>query len=102
MNKLKYIVLPLLVVMVFNCKASKTVKGGEANFNLNTKQLLKENAKTTPNFKTLQAKLKITYSQDDKDQSYTVNFRAKKDEVLWISAPFSVVKAMVTPEKVSF
>ncbi|MFG6685392.1 DUF4292 domain-containing protein [Mariniflexile sp. HNIBRBA6329] len=102
MNKLKYIVLSLLVVLVFNCKASKTLGGGEANLDLNTKQLLKENAKSTPNFKTLQAKLKITYSQDDKEQSYSVNFRAKKDEVLWISAAFSVVKAMVTPEKVSF
>lgn len=102
MNKLKYIVLFLLVVLVFNCKASKSIGGGEANFNLNTKQLLKENAKSTPDFKTLQAKLKITYSQDDKEQSYTVNLRAKKDEIFWISATFSVVKAMVTPEKVSF
>ncbi|MBP0902823.1 DUF4292 domain-containing protein [Mariniflexile gromovii] len=102
MNKLKYIVFTLLAFLVFNCKSSKTIAGGEANLNLNAKQLLKENAKSTPDFKTLQSRLKITYAQDDKVQSYTVNFRAKKDEVIWISATFSVVKALVTPEKVSF
>ena len=103
MNKLKYIILLLPVLMVFNCKSSKTISGvGEANFKLSTKQLLKENSKQTPIFKTLQSKLKITYSQEGNEQSYTVNFRARKDELLWISATFSVVKALITPEKVSF
>ena len=103
MNKLKYIILLLLVLLVFNCKSSKTIiGGGEANFKLSTKQLLKENSKQTPIFKTLQSKLKITYSQEGNEQSYTVNFRARKDELLWISATFSVVKALITPEKVSF
>jgi outer membrane biogenesis lipoprotein LolB len=102
MNKLKYIILSLLVFLVFNCKSSRTISGGEANFKLSTKQLLKENSKQTPVFKTLQSKLKITYNQDGNEQSYTVNFRAKKDEMLWISATFSVVKALITPEKVSF
>lgn len=102
MNKLKYIVFTLLAFLVFNCKAAKTVTGGDANFKLNTKQLLKENEKKIADFKTLQGKLKIDYNQDDKEQSYTVSFRAKKDELLWISAPFAVVKALITPEKVSF
>jgi hypothetical protein len=102
MNKLKYIILSLLVFLVFNCRSSRTISGGEANFKLSTKQLLKENSKLTPVFNTMQSKLKITYNQDGNEQSYTVNFRAKKDEMLWISATFSVVKALVTPEKVSF
>ena len=63
---------------------------------------IKENAKQTPNFKTLQAKLKITYIQKGKEQTHSVSFRAKKDEILWISATFSVIRAKVTPEKVSF
>ena len=102
MNKFNYIVFTLLAILMFNCKSSKTITGGEANLNLSTKQLLKESAKSVANFETLQSKLKITYTQDGKEQSYTVNFRAKKDEVIWISAMFSVVKALVTPEKVSF
>lgn len=102
MNKLKYIILSVLFFLVFNCKSSRTISGGEANFKLSTKQLIKENSKQTPDFNTLQSKLKITHNQDGNGQSYTVNFRAKKDEILWISATFSVVKALVTPEKVSF
>ena len=102
MNKLKYIIFTLLAFFVLNCKSTKTVAGGETNFKLSTKQLIKENTKQKADFKTLQSKLKITYNQDGKEQSYTVNFRAKKDELLWISATFSVVKALITPEKVSF
>lgn len=102
MKKLKYIFLSVLVCLAFNCKSSRTLGGGKANFKLTTRQLLKENAKKAPDFKTLQSKLKITYAQGDNEQSYTVNFRAKKDEVLWLSASFSVVKALITPEKVSF
>lgn len=102
MNKLKYIILSLLVFLVFNCKSSKTISGGDANYKLSTKQLLKENAKKAPNFKTLQAKLKLTYIQDGKEQNYSVSFRAKKDEVLWMSSAFSIVKALITPDKVSF
>ena len=102
MNKLKYIIISLLAVLVFQCKSSKSIAGGESNLKLTAKQLLKENSKETPVFKTLQSRLKITYNQDGNEQSYSVNFRAKKDEIIWISATFSVVKAMVTPEKVSF
>ena len=102
MNRLKYIILFLFVFLMFNCKSSRTITGGQANFKLSTKQLLKENSRQTPTFKTLQSKLKITYNEDGKEQSYTVNFRAKKDEILWISATFSIVKALITPEKVSF
>lgn len=77
MNKFKYIILSMLVFLVFNCKSSRTISGGEANFKLSSKQLLKENAKQTPVFKTLQSKLKITYNQDGNEQSYTVNFRGR-------------------------
>lgn len=89
-------------MLLFNCKSSKTVSGGQANFNLSTKQLIKENAKQTPDFETLQSKLKITYTQGGSVQSHSVSFRVKKDEKLWMSATFSIVKALITPEKVSF
>ena len=72
------------------------------NLKLSTKQLIKANAKQTASFKTLQSKLKITLNQDGKQQSHVVTFRVKKDEILWISATFSVIRAKVTPHKVSF
>ena len=94
--------LVFLILLVFNCKSSKTIVEGKANYNLSTKQLIKENAKQTPDFKTLKSTLKITYTQKGDSQTHSVSFRAKKDEALWMSATFSIVKALVTPEKVSF
>ncbi|TGV03804.1 DUF4292 domain-containing protein [Flavivirga rizhaonensis] len=94
--------LTFLVFLIFNCKSSRTIVAGEANYKLSTKQLIKENAKQAPGFKTLRSTLKITYVQGEDSQTHSVNFRAKKDEALWISATFSIVKALVTPERVSF
>lgn len=90
------------MLLIFNCKSSKIVSGGQADYGLSTRQLIKENAKQTPDFKTLQSKLKITYNQKGNSQTHSVSFRAKKDEMLWISATFSIIRALVTPEKVSF
>tara|TARA_R110002096_G_scaffold35727_1_gene100485 strand:- start:1260 stop:2189 length:930 start_codon:yes stop_codon:yes gene_type:complete len=101
-NLTSKIILGLFVIMLFNCKSAKTISNGDANYNLSTKQLVKENAKQAADFKTLQARLKITYTQKGKSQTHSVTFRAKKDEALWINATFSVIRALVTPEKVSF
>ncbi|MCH4552072.1 MULTISPECIES: DUF4292 domain-containing protein [Aestuariibaculum] len=102
MNKLKYIVLALALGLMFNCKSSKRVTGNDANLRLSTRQLIKENAKQVANFKTIQSKLKINYQEGDKSQTYSVSFRAEKDKAIWMSAAFSVVKVLITPEKVSF
>ncbi|MFD1615895.1 DUF4292 domain-containing protein [Gelatiniphilus marinus] len=102
MQKQTYIIFTLLTLFAFSCKPGKAISAGNANYSLSTRQLIKENAKQAANFKTLQAKLKISYYKNQKEQTHTVSFRAKKDEVLWISATFSVIRAKVTPEKVSF
>ncbi len=96
------IILACLAFTLFHCKSSRTIAGGQANYRLSSKQLIKENTKQEPDFKTLKSTLKITYTKDGGSQSHSVSFRAKKDEMLWISATFSIVKALVTPEKVSF
>ncbi|WP_282134825.1 DUF4292 domain-containing protein [Seonamhaeicola maritimus] len=96
------IIITLFVITLFNCKSAKTVSGGEANYSLSSRQLIKENNKKSPDYKTIKSTLKITYDDGKNTQSHSVNFRAKKDETLWMSATFSVVKALVTPDKVSF
>ncbi|WP_299547939.1 DUF4292 domain-containing protein [Seonamhaeicola sp.] len=96
------ILIVSLILVLFSCRSAKTVTGGEANYNLSSRQLIKENSKKSPNYKTLKSTLKITYDDGKNSQSHSVSFRAKKDETLWMSATFSVVKALVTPDKVSF
>lgn len=102
MQQYRYLLLSFIMLFIFNCKSAKTLASGEANYNLSTNQLVKNNAKQAAEFKTLQSRLKITYSEGGKSQTHSVNFRAKKDEALWINASFSLLRALVTPEKVSF
>jgi hypothetical protein len=101
MNKPIYL-LTLILLISFSCKSARTISGTNSNLNLSSKAVIKENSKQSPEFKTLQAKLKVNFNKDGKSQTHTVTFRSKKDEVLWINAPFSVIRAMVTPEKVGF
>lgn len=97
------IISSLCLVFVLSCKSAKTLGSGEANLNLSTKQLIKENVKQAPSFKTLAARVKLDINQGDKVDAYTINFRMEKDkQILLMSTPISVVKALITPEKVSF
>ena len=102
MNKPIYYVLGIILLLSFSCKSARTITGGADNLSLSTKAVIKENSKQSPDFKTLQAKLRINFNKNGKSQTNSVSFRAKKDEVLWMNAPFSVIRAMITPEKVGF
>lgn len=90
-------------MLIVGCKSTKTIRSGEANLNLSAKQLIRENARQAPNFKTLSARVKLNIFQGDKVNAYTVNFRMEKDkQILLMSTPISLVKALITPEKVRF
>lgn len=101
-NYISRFIIAVGILMISSCKSTKTVGTGNANLGLSAKQLIKENAKQEAVFKTLQSKLKITYSEGEKEQTHTVSFRMKKDEVIWISATFAIIRAKVTPERVAF
>ncbi|TNJ47010.1 DUF4292 domain-containing protein [Tamlana fucoidanivorans] len=101
MRRYLYIFLSSILLVV-SCKSVKTAKDGAPDYTLSTRQLFKANEKQEAQFKTLQARLKITFSQNGNSQTHTVTFRAQKDKVLWMNASFSVIRAMITPEKVSF
>src|SRR5690606_8551902 len=51
---------------------------------------------------TMSGRVKIDYSDGESAQGVTVSLRMKKDEVIWLSAPLSVVKIMITPDRVQF
>jgi hypothetical protein len=89
--------------LVTSCKSARTINSGEKNLNLSTKQVIKTHLKQTPNFKTLTSRVKIDIVNGEKISGYTVNLRMEKDkQILLMSTPISVVKALITPEKVSF
>lgn len=91
-----------MLLLTFGCKSTRSITGGDGNLKLSSKAVIKENSKQSPDFKTLQAKLRINFNKNGKSQTHTVSFRNKKDEIIWMNAPFSVIRAMITPEKVGF
>ena len=100
---LKIVSFLSVLFFMFGCKTTKTVSSdGEIASNFSAKQLIKKNAKTIANFKTLTARVKADYSQKDESKGATISLRMEKDKTIWMSAPFSMAKVLITPEKVSF
>lgn len=75
---------------------------GEVNSTLGAKKVIESHYASQIDFETIRGSLKIDYNDGENSQSFRVSLRLKKDEVIWISAPFSVVKAKITPSKVEF
>jgi len=105
MKDYRYITVTIVLFLLlgFGCKSAKTISSGETNLSLNAKQLIRENYKNQANFRTLASRVKINIVDGSKEQNYTVNLRIEKDKkILLSSTPISLVKALITPEKVSF
>ena len=74
----------------------------EDNSALSKSQFFKRLKKNEANFETLQGKIRIDLKTDDIDQGHTLTFRMKKDEIIWISAPLGLARAIITPKEVAF
>ena len=96
------IYLLLAFLIVYGCKSTKSISSGEAVFNLSAKQLIKENIKKTPHFNTLASRVKLGITEGDKSKSYSINLRIEKDKTIWMSGGYGMVKALITPTRVSF
>ena len=93
----------ILMLLAFSCKTTKTISSdGEITSDLSAKQLIKNNTKSIANFRTLTARVKADYSSNDESKGTTISLRMEKDKTIWMSAPFSMAKVLITPEKVSF
>jgi len=103
MKILRIIILGSIVALVIGCKATKTVSSnGELDSSMTAKKLIAENQNQNARFKTLQAKVKIDYTQDQKTQGYTVNLRIEKDKIIWINATLGLARVKITPDRVRF
>ncbi len=103
MKYYKITCLLVIISLAISCKSAKAIAAdGKVSSDITAKQLIRENAKQEAKFKTLQARVKIDYTQDLQEQGYTVNLRMEKDKVIWISATLGLARAMITPNEVSF
>ena len=101
--KLIRILVLILTVVAFGCKSTKSITSkGKLNANMTAKELIWENQTQKARFKTLQAKVKIEYTQDERSEGYTVNLRMEKDKIIWINSVLGLARVMITPDRVSF
>ncbi|WP_317236538.1 DUF4292 domain-containing protein [Allomuricauda sp. F6463D] len=92
----------MLLITLGSCKSTKSITGGEANSRMSAKNIIHAHYLNQPNFKTLRGRLKIDYTNGEESQGVNVSLRMEKDKVIWMSAPLGIVKAHITPNKVSF
>lgn len=100
----KTIISVLCVLVTFyNCKSAKTVSdSGELVYGLSARKIIKAHNKSIANFKTLQSRVKIDYTKDNKTKGYTVTLRIEKGKTIWLNATLGLARAKITPTKVQF
>ncbi|MEA1786655.1 DUF4292 domain-containing protein [Arenibacter sp. GZD96] len=84
------------------CTSNKVMRDGTINERLSTKAIVRNHYANELNFKTLSGRMKIDYSDGASSQGVSVSLRIEKDKAIWISAPLGMVKAYITPDRVSF
>ena len=99
---LRAMALSAVLLLGFSCKSNKISSEGSLDANISAKAVIKTHYQRQLNFNTLSGRLKIEYSDGESSQGVSVSFRMKKDEAIWMSAPLGIVKAYITPERVSF
>jgi len=103
MKKITYIVFAIALSLNIGCKSTKNVTlNGELDKKISSKQLIKEHTKAFADFITLQSRVKVEYLQGEMEQTHSINLRMEKDKTIWLSATLGIVRAKITPTKVSF
>ena len=94
--------IALLLLFLSACKSAKVATDGKVNNGMTAKAIIKQHYLNQLDFKTIRGKLKIDYSDGDTQQSVPLTLRMEKDKAIWVSAPLGLVKAYITPGRVSF
>lgn len=92
----------LVLAVLSSCKSTKVLSDQTFDETLPARTVIRNHYKNQVDFKTLTSKLRIEYSDGESSQTLGVSLRMEKDKAIWLSAPLGVVKAMITPGRVSF
>ena len=101
MKKLFYVFV--LIVVVFSCKTTKALKNSNAlEERISVNKIVKNHNKAQSEFNTLQAKLKVIMTQQNRYETHTLSLRMSKDNTIWINAFLNMVRVKITPDRVLF
>lgn len=98
----KVFAFAIIATLAVSCTSKKVVADGTLDENLAAKAIIRTHYENALDFKTLSGKMRIDYSDGEDAQGVAVSLRMEKDRAIWISAPFGVVKALITPGRVTF
>lgn len=101
-STVKPFLLGAMVLFISSCKSTKVVSGGAVDDRLSAKAVIKAHYQNETNFKTLNGKVRIGYSDGEDSQNVSVSLRMEKDKAIWMSAPLGIVKAYITPDRVTY
>jgi len=97
------VILLLSAHLLISCKSTKeslSVKSGKVN----VESLLSELAESRKKFEWFSAKARITYDDNEKSKSFSVNIRIKKDSIVWASIKtmmgIEVARVLITQDSV--
>ena len=91
----------LIVVLIFSCGTVK--KRGIVSVldsKMKAKQIIKTHQRQKADFSTLQARLKLELTEDNKSQTHTLTLRMERGKTIWANAFLNMVRLKITPEKV--
>ena len=103
MRLYKLTLLLLIIGLGVGCKSTKTLTSSAAiDKGMTAKQIIRANSKQDVRFKTLQAKVRVDYTEGNSSNGSSVNLRMEKDKVIWMSAPLGLARLMITQDSVRF
>lgn len=101
-RSIQWMGIGVLLLLGVSCKSTKIASDGSLDNKLSAKTIINEHYSNQLQFKTISGRLKIEYSDGEDSQGVVVSLRMEKDKAIWISAPLGIVKAYITPGRVSF
>lgn len=100
----KLIHILFISALLVSCKAKK-VEDGATALAMSSKEIIKNHCKNKFDKKTISARLKAVYRDQNNLQTITIKLRLEKDEVIWMSGTIlgiPMAKILITPTNVQF
>ena len=104
MTQTRFFIYNMILGLFFlGCKSAKVMESKETlDPKMSVKQIVKKYDKSKSEFKTLQGRLKIEYTQGNRSETHTVTLRMEHDKTIWVNAFLNMVRVKITHDRVRF
>ena len=100
---IKNLFLIFVTAQVFvYCSTKRSIATGAVDNTISAKNIIKNHYKNQLDFKTIRGRIRVDYNDGNSTKGFTMSFRMEKDNTIWMSAPLSMAKTLITPDRASF